>query len=170
MSLKKGLSQLTEQLLTLLQSISTANYQSPLPILDGSTIGQHVRHIIDFYTCLEAGLQSGTVDYARRNRAPEVETHPGTAYQTLNAALQQLLALPEDTPLMMRGDFYGVEEAQRPCFPSSLGRELTFVHDHAVHHLAIIKIGLASCCPETVAQPNFGVAPSTVKHRASQTH
>lgn len=169
MALNTGMTRLAEQLLNLLQSISVADYQAPLTVLDGASIGQHVRHIVDFFTCLEKGVAAGVVDYALRQREPEIESNPDCANRVLKAALAQLLLVPNSLPLAMKGDFLGVQEAQRPLFQSSLGRELTFVHDHAVHHMAMIKIGLSSRCPELLSNADFGVAPSTIKYRSTQS-
>ncbi|MDX1476670.1 MAG: hypothetical protein R3301_03155 [Saprospiraceae bacterium] len=48
---------------------------------------------------------------------------------------------------------------------SSLERELIYNIEHTIHHLAIIKIGLAIIAPDIPLPAHFGVAPSTVKYK-----
>ena len=49
-------------------------YASSLSVLFGSSIGMHVRHIIEFYQCLLEGSKSGTVNYDARKRDLLIET------------------------------------------------------------------------------------------------
>jgi hypothetical protein len=44
-----------------------------------------------------------------------------------------------------------------------MGREMVFVYDHAIHHLAIIRIGLQVHFPEVDVDVHLGVSPSTIK-------
>lgn len=168
MSAKQGLTQLSTQLHQLLKRIDTPCYQAKLELLDGGTIGQHVRHILDFYNCLLHGLSSGVVDYADRKRDPQVEIDPAIAAKMLSKISTQLNLLEETTPLLMRGDFIPYTESERPLYPTCIGRELTFIHDHAVHHMALIKVGLNIQCPEANSDTHFGVAPSTLRYRSTQ--
>jgi hypothetical protein len=39
------------------------------------------------------------------------------------------------------------------------------VYDHAVHHLAIIKIGIRCSFPQWIIDRDLGVSPSTLKAR-----
>ena len=48
---------------------------------------------------------------------------------------------------------------------STLERELVYNIEHAVHHMAMIKIGLRQIAPEILIDKNFGVAQSTVNNR-----
>jgi hypothetical protein len=48
---------------------------------------------------------------------------------------------------------------------SSLARELVYLIEHTIHHLAIIKIGLNQGYPHLVLPVNLGVAPSTLLYR-----
>ena len=43
-------------------------------------------------------------------------------------------------------------------------RKPMYAYDHAVHHLAMIKIGMKEACPAVRVGKNIGAAPSTVKH------
>ncbi len=168
MSSKQGLQDITRQMATYLNQIDPADYRQPLDVLSGSSIGQHFRHIFDFYHCLAKGAAEDLVDYANRERDPRVESDPVFAARVLGDTMDQIAQLPEDQLIRMRADFMHLGETDRPLYPSSYGRELTFVHDHAVHHLALIKIGFQAQCPGLLTDPNFGVAPSTVRFREEQ--
>ena len=48
---------------------------------------------------------------------------------------------------------------------STLDRELIYNIEHAIHHMAMIKIGLKVLAPELHLPENFGVAPSTIRYR-----
>ena len=56
------------QLKDLLKIISPAAYSDPLPLLHGSSVGQHVRHTLEFYQCLFEQAPHGFVDYDARKR------------------------------------------------------------------------------------------------------
>lgn len=47
---------------------------------------------------------------------------------------------------------------------SSLYRELAFNIEHAIHHMAIIKIAAKILNPEIQIPSHFGVAPSTIRY------
>ncbi len=46
-----------------LNHIQPLEYQQKLPLLSESTIGMHVRHIIEFYQCLIKGQLQGQINY-----------------------------------------------------------------------------------------------------------
>ena len=49
---------------------------------------------------------------------------------------------------------------------SSFERELLYCLDHAIHHQALIKIGLKELHLSHLVSPDFGVAYSTLRYRA----
>jgi hypothetical protein len=51
---------------------------------------------------------------------------------------------------------------------SSLERELAYNIEHAIHHMAIIKIALKTLFPKVKLADNFGVAYSTVRYQESK--
>jgi hypothetical protein len=63
MELQKTVSHVFLQLSLSLGQLETEQYGHPCKNLSGNTIGQHVRHIIEMFQCLETGYQSGEVDY-----------------------------------------------------------------------------------------------------------
>ena len=67
-----------------LTGIDPVIYQAPLETLSGSTIGQHTRHIIEFYNCLiEQYSHDGIseINYAKRRRDFLIESAPEHALQ-----------------------------------------------------------------------------------------
>lgn len=162
----EGSRSIISQIMALLREIDREAYARPLDLYNGSTLGQHFRHICDFYYCLLRGLPNRLIDYADRERRPEVELDPGHALMAFQHILYALDTMEEHQPLQVRGDFSTAPEHQRPLLASTVGRELMFAHDHAVHHLAIIRMGLQSVFPEVALEENLGVAPSTVKYQS----
>jgi hypothetical protein len=146
----------------LLDQLQPHEYRQPLAEFDGSTLGQHFRHILEFFICLQRALPAGPVDYAARERNLLFEDNPGVAAAAFGDFGEMLGALDTNLALDVRAEFGGDD---RPCYPSTVGRELLFVYDHAIHHLAIIKIGLRCQFPHIQADRNLGVSPSTVKAR-----
>lgn len=153
---------LVQQINHVISQLEPSKYHRPLPEFNDSSLGQHFRHILEFFQCLEDGVQSGTVDYAARNRNPVYETNPEIASAAFEAFNHSLPHFDLAQPVQVRAEF-GSDD--RPCYESTVGRELLFVYDHAIHHLAIIKIGLICHYPEISVDKDLGVSPSTVKAR-----
>lgn len=152
----------------LLQRVNEETYSRPLSLFNGSSIGQHFRHIIDFYGCMANNAQDGRLDYAHRQRDTRVETEPAYAAEMLERFFNKLKDLDETTSVEVVADFSSDFNETRPVVTSCIGREMMYAYDHAVHHLAIIKMGLKSVAPGFEMDKNLGVAPSTVKHWSGQ--
>jgi uncharacterized damage-inducible protein DinB len=159
---REAISQLVHQVDQLLEQIPQQDYGAPLAEFDGSSLGQHFRHILEFFQCLENGLNSGVIDYAARERNLLYEAHPAVAAQAFADFIVKLEQFESDPVLMVKAEFGSCD---RPVYQSTLGRELLFVYDHAVHHLAIIKIGIRCSFPQWIIDRDLGVSPSTLKAR-----
>lgn len=158
-----ALSAVIEQTRRLLLQIEPDLYHRSLPEYSGSSLGQHFRHILEFFICLERGRSSLCIDYAARERNMLYETNPLLAAEALDIFEEAMHDFDIQTSVRVRAEFNG--EA-RPEYDSSLGREMLFVYDHAIHHLALIKIGLMNHAVHLVADdPELGVSPSTLKAR-----
>ena len=57
----------------------------------------------------------------------------------------------------------GGYELGDPFLMSSVGRELLTLSTHTIHHFALIAITLRA--HGVAVDPDFGVAPSTLRHR-----
>ena len=151
----------------LLDQFTTTEYTAPLPLLEGGTIGQHVRHILDFYQCLMQSMESGQVCYDHRKREATLESNPAIAIHRINDITQFLLSLTPDRQL----NFHFSTESGIKCMETTLGRELMYAMEHTIHHSAIIRIAVSQVYSNKQIPETFGIAPSTIKfHQESVTH
>lgn len=74
-TLQTVLTQLKESLIPL----SNEQYNDKIEVLSNATIGQHVRHIVEMFVCLQEGFNSGIVNYENRERDITIETSKETA-------------------------------------------------------------------------------------------
>lgn len=162
MQAKQAVLDIIQQINALLAQLEPHQYRKPLPEFDGGTLGQHFRHILEFFQCLEQGLPERMIDYASRKRNLLYEDNPALAARAFDDTAGIFDRCDDHTELTVRGEF-GCET--RPTYQSSFGRELLFVYDHAIHHLAIINIGINCHYPEIRKDKDLGVSPSTIKAR-----
>ena len=152
--------------LALLARLSDEQYACARPPFERGGIGAHIRHVVDHYDALLAGVATGSVDYDLRERDRRVERERGLARARLEHVLAQLLALPagaHERVLAVHMDDGGRRAG--PPAQSSVGRELQFLLSHTVHHYALIaaKARGAGLDPGR----DFGVAPATLRHEQS---
>lgn len=167
MNSKQGNAAIITQICFLLDQLPQPAYTLSLEVLHGSSIGQHFRHILDFYQCLLRDIPTGTINYAHRDRNPLMESLPEAAGEMFKRLGDSIQILDEDHPLLVLGDFSAQDsDDHRQALHSSIGRELMYAHDHAVHHLALIRIGIKEAAPGIGFDPHLGYAPATVQHRA----
>jgi uncharacterized damage-inducible protein DinB len=157
---KENLMQLKE----MLQAINNENYTRQNEILSGSSVGQHIRHILEFYLLLVSGSFSGTISYDKRQRDIRIEEDQQFAIQTIDRLLQGIDTLDETLTVKFEGDFTADGTAQN-IVRSSVGRELAYCIEHSIHHQAIIKAGLIVLGLSELTNENFGVAYSTIRYR-----
>jgi hypothetical protein len=149
----------------LLQGLDEDLYRQGVPGVAVSGVGGHFRHCLDFYRCLLAGLDSGRVDYDSRIRGSRLEHDPVEALQAIEQYIQALEALLDgDTPadLALEISLDSPLEDEPLWSSSTLLRELQALLSHTVHHFALISILLRLKGRDP--GPQFGIAPSTLKH------
>ena len=147
---------------SLIRRLEEGLFTGASELVPGGTVGSHFRHCLDFYVSFLRGLETGNVDYDSRDRTPQWETSPERALGALARVVQDLEVLrAEDAlrPLQVRGDGPQDEEGWSR---SSVGRELQYLLSHTIHHYAIIGFILRAQGFEP--GPDFGVAPSTLRH------
>lgn len=152
------------QLRTIIDQLSEDEFSEKLELLNFSSIGQHVRHVLEFYMCLSKGIKSSVVDYDKRIRNLLIENNPKYAIGVLEE-LSKVFCCEEieETFLTNTIEFNGVVMNTN----SSVSRELIYLIEHSIHHYAIIGIALRSHFRHVEIPYNFGVAYSTSKHKKS---
>ncbi|MCL7753042.1 DinB family protein [Polaribacter sp. Z022] len=126
-----------------------------------SSIGCHMRHILDVFSCVFDGLETNSIYLNKRNRNQLVEqkTNLGIDYfESIINKLKQLDASDFEKSYAVTDDLgLGVETANY-----TLGAILMQAHSHAIHHFAsvgyiIYHLGLE------LPDADFGFNPSTPK-------
>lgn len=159
----EGNYRIIDQILLLIESLNADQYTQTLTLFENSSLGKHFRHIHDFYECFLKA--DSNVDYTKRARNQTIETEPKQAIFAFRVIQKRLESITSKT-ITVLGDF-DKHELDRTIIQSSTERELMFLHDHAVHHLAIIKMGIKFAFPELKVPEEVGVAPATLSYEAT---
>jgi hypothetical protein len=163
MILKQPIQNVFVQLTESIHQLSDAEYTKQCPELLHATIGQHVRHIIELFQCLEQGYHKGKVNYEKRKRDYRIETDKKLACEMLKVIYADIGK--SNKTLILEADDY--EDNDEPvCIPSNYYRELAYNLEHTIHHMALIRVGINSV--SSIQLPDqFGVAYSTIKYRSN---
>lgn len=154
-----------ELLVQIVDQLDASLYAAALPILEGGSLGKHIRHILDFYHCLQLAMDSGTLCYDHRQREEMLETVPGAARERMHHMAHFLKHIIFDQEIVMQGE--NIEHSE-PTINTTLYRELAYAREHTIHHCAIIRLALRQVKPEIIIPTEFGIAPSTLRHLAAQ--
>jgi len=149
------------QLAELLNQLENPVYSKPCLALSDATIGQHIRHIIELFQCLETGYNSSIVNYENRKRDYYIETDIRKAERLIREIIQNL-DKPNKELLLESEDYFNGEELI--SIPTNYYRELIYNLEHAIHHMAMIKIGVKEISQISLPE-EFGIAFSTLKYR-----
>ena len=161
MILKQPIQHVFVQLSESLKQLTDAEYTQPSKILFNATIGQHVRHIIELFLCLEKGYDEGFVNYERRKRDYRIETDKNVAAGLLKDIYRSIER--ENRDIVLEAEDYG-DVAEIVAIPSNYYRELAYNLEHTIHHMALIRVGINEVSAITLPD-EFGVAYSTIKYR-----
>ncbi len=152
----------------MLGQLPDSAYNQPATQLSGASIGQHVRHILEFYVCLLHGAKAGRVNYDKRERNTRMETDIAVAMGAIARIQIELKGIKEDCSIELEGDFGHAPDGKSRYIVSSLYRELAYNLEHAIHHQALIKIGLIELKLDHLLSDYFGIAPATIRYKAEQ--
>ena len=78
------------ELVSLLNQLSNDDFTLPCKGLSDSTIGEHTRHIIEMFQCLENQYEVGIINYDKRNRDYRTQTDTEFALQCIVDIKNQL--------------------------------------------------------------------------------
>src|SRR5258708_5377157 len=100
--LTRPIKTLLGQLEDMVAALNDEEYSRRITLLADASIGQHTRHVIEFFVELFLGYDSGTVNYDRRKRDIRIETSRAYARQVIQG-IEAFLDYP-DKPLLFEGD------------------------------------------------------------------
>ena len=158
------------QALRLLERLDDTTYSGGAPGFAPHRAGSHLRHILEFYQCFLEGLEFSHIDYDSRRRDERIERSRDAASAAIRSIIDRLETrgrLWDERIVWVR-----MEDADgcavRDCFmESSISRELQVLSSHTVHHFALIAMTLKAHGVQM--EPEFGMAPSTLRHMAAKT-
>ena len=151
------------QLTDLLKQLKPNEYNQSLAVLNGSSIGQHTRHVVEFYQCLLKGVSGGVVNYDARERNLLLEDDLYFTINTLHEIENSIEAIKNlNEPLLLSVSYC---TDNQDFIETNFMREMVYLVEHSIHHYALIRIGLQQNFSSIFIPKNFGIAYSTVKHR-----
>jgi uncharacterized damage-inducible protein DinB len=152
-----------EQLTQLVKHIEPADFSQPVATLSHSTIGQHLRHTIEFFICFEKGFDQGIINYDKRDHDKLIESDKYLALAAIQR-IQAFVQQPQTDKALILEVGYDMSSNDFVTIESNFMRELVYNIEHAVHHMAIMKIGIKEVAPYIQLPFDFGVAASTIRH------
>jgi uncharacterized damage-inducible protein DinB len=166
MQLKSTGQAILNQIHDLTSQLSDAEFAARLELLNGNTIGKHLRHIIEFFDLLVSGYESGIINYDQRKHDVHLETSTKTTLKKIEELKPSISRLSLGNEIFLEVN-YTNSDKEKETIKSSVGRELAYNIEHAIHHMAIIKIAIQTVFPKVKLSDHFGVAYSTVRYQKS---
>jgi hypothetical protein len=146
------------ELIHLLGQLQNGEYSNPCAELSNASIGEHTRHIIEMFQCLENQYDSGVVNYDKRERNALIQTNTDFAIQSI---LEVQNNIEKENKKI---DLQQIIDGEEIRIESNYFRELLYNLEHCIHHQALIKVAILQC-PTITIDANFGVARSTIEYR-----
>lgn len=166
MNITKACLHILDQLSTLISQIDERDFVKPSASLSGSTIGQHLRHTLEFFICFEKGFGDGIINYDKRTHDKLIETDKYIAQSTVGRISDFVKNLNDNRGLKLEVG-YDLAKEEFVTIDTNATRELVYNIEHAVHHMAIMKIGIREIAAYISLPDDFGVAASTVRFKGS---
>lgn len=163
--LQASATELLDQLKEIIRNCKEQDFSRPLPVLSNSTFGQHVRHTLEFFLCLFDAKNEELINYDNRKHDKFIETDRTLAISVIESIQEFLSTLTEDFPISFEAN-YTLREGELQRMPSSFNRELAYNIEHAIHHMALLKVAVNQSLSYIQLPGNFGVATSTVRYQA----
>lgn len=162
---------LLQRLISIIETLSDQQFIHTDPAIFISSIGSHVRHVLDHYRIFLDGLEQGDINYDNRAREQLIEFNRSEALQCCNGLIHALESVTDCQRVvnvtldLSCGDSTVATEPEVQV--STVGRELTFLHSHTVHHQAVIGF-IMRLLKITPVPDDFGLAPATIRYKESR--
>ena len=156
--LLKSIRHSLDELIYLLNQLSDQDYSKSCQALSNATIGEHTRHILEMFQCLENSYNLGILNYDNRERNHQIQTETEFAKQCISAVKMGLKSENKTIYLEQAIDGLNIR------IQSNYYRELLYNLEHCIHHQALIKVAVLQY-DTILLNENFGVARSTIEYR-----
>ncbi len=166
MTIQQSVQIIFQQLEDSLVQLTNEQYCKKIDTLSGATVGQHVRHVVEMFVCLQDGYATGIVNYENRKRDITIESSNEVAIHLMQHINTSLFIKNKELILEAGFDENSFELNQ---IPTNYFREIAYNLEHAIHHMALIKIGINEVSEVTLPE-GYGVASSTIKYRQQLAH
>lgn len=145
----------------LLDAITDEQYSDTTSPPYHSSIGAHMRHILDVFSCIFNGLETKEVDFSKRERNAMAEQHTEVGIAYFNQVIEQLHGLdPADFGMVINvTDDLGLGKV---TMKYTLESALCQAHSHAIHHFSSIGF-LVNQLGLELPDNDFGYNPTTPK-------
>jgi len=151
--------------INLLNAISDEQYSDTSVGPYHSTIGSHMRHVLDVFSCILKGLDNHLVDFSVRERNELAETYTSKGIEYFTTIISELKNIKQE-------DF---KKTIKVTDDMGLGKEivdytiagtLMQAHSHAIHHFASIGYLIYQLEIE-LPDADFGFNPTSPKKKVS---
>ena len=129
-----------------------------------SSIGKHIRHIIDLYECFFVNTHK--IDYDLRDRDPVLEKNRSESINRFYKLINKLSLIHNqklDAEVIVKSNDCSFGHDPGTWSKSTVRRELQYLLSHTMHHNSFIAVILKLQVIET--KLDFGIAPSTILYK-----
>ena len=146
------------EMIDLLNQLSNEAYENPCDELSSASIGEHTRHVIEMFQCLENQYESGVVNYDNRARNKQIQVDT-------DFAISQIISIKNNLEKENKKiELQQIIDGEEIIIESNYNRELLYNLEHCIHHQALIKVAIL-LTDDLQVDANFGVARSTLEYR-----
>ncbi len=167
MPLNNSAKGLLSQLKDIILQLRPGHYSEPVKVLNNSTLGQHIRHTIEFFLCLMDARNQREINYDLRKHDEFIQTDEKLAVSIIDSVDKFLSEAMSDFEIQHVAN-YEVTGGENVSMTSSFYRELSYNIEHTIHHMALIKVAINQQFEYVKLPEHFGVASSTVRHQQKQ--
>lgn len=148
-----------ERGIKLLNAISDEQYATKTIPPYFSSIGCHMRHILDVFSCVLSGYENGEVDLTKRERNEIIEIKTAKGIEYFKTIINQLKSISQQDlkKQVLVTDDLGLGKV---TMQYSLGAVLMQAQSHAIHHYASIGYSIYQLGIE-LPDADFGYNPTT---------